>query len=130
ETARVLSEWTAVDMSHGTVGNIVKRVGSAQAAADQKMVEELEIADHLPEGKKVDHLFAEADGVFVKSTKKGKGMEVSQAIIYEGWDLNGKRVSLKEPTVIMTSKPIATFWDEVQAVTAHKYSLEQTQVVT
>jgi len=130
EAARVLREWTAVDMSHGTVGNIVKRVGAAQAEADQKMVEELELADHLPEGKKVDYLFVEADGVFVKSTQKGKGMEVSQAIIYEGWDLNGKRVSLKEPTVIMTSKPTAIFWDEVQAITAHKYSLEQTQVAT
>lgn len=130
ETARVLSEWTAVEMSHGTVGNIVKRVGAAQATADQKMVEELDIADHLPEGKKVDHLFAEADGVFIRSTQKGKGLEVSQAIIYEGWDLNGKRVSLRKPTVIMTSKPTATFWDEVQAIAAHKYSLEQTQVVT
>ena len=46
ETARVLSEWTAVEMSHGTVGNIVKRVGAAQATADQKMVEELDIGDH------------------------------------------------------------------------------------
>ncbi|HHU20811.1 MAG TPA: ISLre2 family transposase [Bacilli bacterium] len=130
ETARVLNEWTAVEMSHGTVGNIVKRVGSAQAAADQQMVEELDIADHLPVGKKVDYLFAEADGVFVKSTQKGKGIEVSQAIIYEGWNLNGKRVSLKEPTVIMTPKPISIFWDEVQAITAHKYSLEQTKIAT
>lgn len=130
ETARVLREWTAVDMSHGTVGNIVKRVGDAQAKADQEMVEELDISDHLPEGKKIDYVFAEADGVFVKSAQKGKGMEISQAIIYEGWDLNGKRVSLKEPTVIMTSKPTATFWNEVQAIASHKYSLEQTQVVT
>jgi len=130
ETARVLNEWTAVEMSHGTVGNIVKRVGSAQAVADQQMVEELEIADHLPIGKKVDYLFAEADGVFVKSTQKGKGIEVSQAIIYEGWDINGKRVSLKEPTVIMTPKPTSVFWDEVQAITAHKYSLERTQIAT
>jgi len=53
ETARVLSEWTAVELSHGTVGNIVKCVGAAQVAADQQMVEELDLADHLPEGKKL-----------------------------------------------------------------------------
>src|SRR5699024_4572189 len=33
ESARVLSEWTPVTMSHTTVGKIVKRVGEAQGAA-------------------------------------------------------------------------------------------------
>src|SRR5690625_853998 len=31
ESARILREWTAVDMSHTTVGSIVRRVGKAQA---------------------------------------------------------------------------------------------------
>jgi len=34
ETARVLKEWTAVDISHTTVGTIVRKVGEAQAKAD------------------------------------------------------------------------------------------------
>jgi len=81
ETARVLKEWTAVDMSHSTVANIVKRVGKKQAETDQHMVETLDAADCLPEGKKVDVLFVESDGVFVRSTKRRKAIEVSQAII-------------------------------------------------
>jgi len=41
ETARVLKEWTAVDISHTTVGTIVKQVGEAQAKADEEMFIEL-----------------------------------------------------------------------------------------
>lgn len=130
ESARILSEWTPVTISHQTVGSIVKRVGQAQAKADEERVIELDEAASLPEGKKVDFLYAEADGVFVRGTKKKKSHEVHHAVVYEGWDKNGKRVSLKEPTVIMTTKSTQDFWNEVQASSAHCYSLENTQVVT
>lgn len=130
ETARVLKEWTAVNISHTTVGSIVKRVGKVQAQADEDMVIELEEADFLPEGKKVDFLYAEADGVFVRGTQKKKSLEVRHAVVHEGWDKNGKRVSLREPKVIMTTQPTAVFWKEVQAFTAHQYSLEGTQIVS
>ena len=52
-------------------------------------------------------------------------MEVHHAILYEGWQTNGKRVSLRQPTVIMTTEAIQTFWDEVQATAANTYSLEK-----
>lgn len=52
---------------------------------------------------------AEADGVFVRSTKKKKGIEVHHAITYEGWNMNGKRVSLREPKVILTMQSTETF---------------------
>ncbi|MBU5594541.1 ISLre2 family transposase [Amphibacillus sp. MSJ-3] len=130
ETAHILKEWTAVDISHTTVGSIVKKVGEAQAKADEGMVIELEESAELPEGKEVGFLYAEADGVFVRGTEKKKSHEVSHAILYEGWDKNGKRVSLRNPTAIMTIQPTANFWKEVQALTAHHYSLEKTQVVT
>ena len=130
ETARVLKEWTAVQISHQTVESIVRRVGKAQAQADEEMVVELEEAASLPEGKKVNILFAEADGVFVRGTEKKKSMEVHHAIVYEGWDMNGKRVSLRQPKVIMTTESTDTFWKEVQAFTAHHYSLENAQIFT
>jgi len=130
EVSRVLKEWTAVDISHTTVGNIVRRVGGAQAEADKEMVRELEEAASLPEGKKVDFLYAEADGIFVRDLKKKKHIEVSHGIIYEGWDKNGKRVSIKHPKVIMTTQPIDNFWDEVQTLATCEYSLENTQVIS
>src|SRR5699024_2984084 len=35
ESARILSEWTPVSMSHTTVGKIIERVGEAQSNADK-----------------------------------------------------------------------------------------------
>src|SRR5699024_2585394 len=57
ESARILSEWTPVSMSHTTVGKIIERVGEAQSNADKISVDELDIAATLPEGKKVDFLY-------------------------------------------------------------------------
>ena len=131
ESSRILKEWTAVDVSHTTVGNIVKRVGETQAEADKEMVLDLEYAVELPEGKKkVDFLYTEADGVFVRDLEKKKHIEISHGIMYEGWNKNGDRVSLKNPKVVMTTKPIDEFWKEVQAFAANEYSLENTQIVT
>ncbi|GGE57254.1 hypothetical protein GCM10011391_40180 [Pullulanibacillus camelliae] len=130
EVAHVLKEWTAVDISHATVGTIVREVGRAQAIADKDMVIDLEDSAELPEGEKVEFLYAEADGVFVRGTEKKKSHEVSHAIIYEGWDKSGKRVSLRNQKVLMTTKPTSEFWKEVQALTANHYSLEKTRVVT
>ena len=131
ESARILKEWTAVEISHTTVGSIVRRVGEAQAKADEAMVQDLEESAELPKGKKaVDFLYTEADGVFVRDLKKKKHIEVSHAIIYEGWDKNGARVSLRNPKVVMTTKAIDDFWKEVQTLAAHEYSLEHTQVIS
>lgn len=130
DTADMLNEWTAVTISHQTVGSLLKRVGSAQAREDEESVLELEEAAELPEGKKVDYLYAEADGVFVRGTEKKKSLEVRHAILYEGWDKNGKRVSLKEPKAIMTTKKTAGFWAEIQAFTANHYALQQAQIIT
>lgn len=52
ESARILKEWTAVEISHTTVGSIVRRVGEAQAKADEAMVQDLEESAELPKGKK------------------------------------------------------------------------------
>ncbi|WP_088049371.1 ISLre2 family transposase [Virgibacillus dakarensis] len=130
QVARTLKEWTPVSLSHQTVGNMVKTVGKAQAEMDQEMVKELDEAASLPEGKKVDFFYAEADGVFVRGLQKKQSMEVHHAIMYEGWEKNGKRVSLKEPTVIMTTQSTDAFWDETQAMASSRYTLEDAQVVT
>ncbi|MDM8100606.1 MULTISPECIES: ISLre2 family transposase [Oceanobacillus] len=130
EVAHTLEAWTPVQLSHQTVGQMVKVVGKAQAQADQDRVTEMEEATSLPEGKKVDYFYAEADGVFIRGCQKKQHMEVRHAILYEGWEKRGNRVSLKEPTVILTTQPTDVFWEGVQTMAASRYSLEQTQVVT
>src|SRR5699024_8463258 len=88
------------------------------------------IAATLPEGKKLYFLYAEADGVFVRGTKKRKHHVVYHGITYEGWSKYGKRVSLINPQVMLTTQGVNEFWKEVQASSTSKYSLEGTQVVT
>src|SRR5699024_11700367 len=82
-----------------------------------------------PEGKLVALLIAEADGVHIHVTEKKRSHEVHHAILYEGWQKNGKRVSLEEPMAILTTRPSSDFWKEVQVLSASKYSIEKTQVV-
>ena len=128
--ASTLAEWTPVSVSPTTVGTILKRVGNAQAESDEAQVKEMEEAASLPEGKQVAFLFAEADGVHIHGTEKKRSHEIHHAILYEGWKKNGKRVSLEEPTAILTTRSSSDFWKEVQVLSASKYSIEKTQVVT
>lgn len=130
EVARLMREWTGVGVSHSTVGKIVRQVGQAQAKADEVMIEELELSAELPEGKKVEFLMVEADGVYVKGLKKRESHEVCHTIIYEGWEKNGKRVSVVNPLVIMTSKGVSAMWSGVQAISSNRYSLEDTQIIS
>lgn len=130
DTADFIKAWTPVEMSHQTVKTILEKVGKVQGEYDQSLVEDLEEAASLPKGKELDFFYAEADGVLVRSTEKGKNIEVRHAITYEGWEKNGERVSLKEPKAILTTESISTFWAQVQTLTACEYSLENTRVIT
>ena len=130
DTADFIKAWTPVEMSHQTVKSILEKVGEIQGKYDQSLVEELEESANLPDGRKLDFFYAVADGVFVRSTKKGKKLEIHHAITYEGWEKNGERVSLKAPKTILTTQSISKFWEEVQTLTAFEYSLENTRVIT
>ena len=130
DTAKFIEAWTPVELSHQTVKTVVEKVGKIQAQYDQALVEDLEDSAVLPEGRQVDYFYAEADGVYVRGTEKGKKVEIHHAITYEGWERNGKRVSLKTPKTILTTGSISKFWEEVQTLTANNYSLENTRIIT
>lgn len=56
-------------------------------------------------------LFVEVDGLYIKRQRKGKkGKEEKIAAIHQGWEINGKRVSLKNKRhfVYRTNQP---FWE-------------------
>lgn len=130
DTAKFIEAWTPVELSHQTVKTVVEKVGKIQAQYDRALVEDMEESATLPEGKKLDFLYGEADGVNVRGTEKGKKIEIHHAITYEGWDKNGKRVSLRNPKTILTASSITKFWEEVQTLTANEYSLENTKIIT
>src|SRR5690625_7157758 len=70
------------------------------------------------------------DVIIVRYEQKKKHIEESHGIMYEGWRKNGKRVYLKNPKVIMTTKSVDEFWEEMKAFAANEYALEDTQVVS
>lgn len=72
DTAKFIKAWTPVELSHQKVKTVLERVGKIQGEYDQALVEDMEEAAHLPKGKKVDFLYAEADGVYVEVRKKRK----------------------------------------------------------
>jgi hypothetical protein len=130
DTAKFIEAWTPVELSHQTVKSVVEKVGKIQAQYDQALVADLENSAVLPEGRQIDFFYAEADGVYVRGTEKGKKIEIHHAITYEGWEKNGKRVSLKTPKTVLTTASTTKFWEEVQTLTANDYSLENTRVIT
>lgn len=130
QTAKVLTEWTPVSLSHQTVKAIVEKVGETQSRQDEKLITELEEAAELPKGKEIPFLMAEADGVLVRGLKKRQQVEVRHCIFYEGWKANGTRVSLEAPYTIMSTESSQSFWKNVQAQAAHRYTLTNTRVIT
>lgn len=130
DTANFIDMWTPVDLSHQKVKTVVEKVGNIQAEYDQAIVSDLQESATLPEGKKLDFMYAEADGVFVRGTEKNKKIEIHHGLTYEGWEKNGKRVALKQSKTILTTRSISKFWEEVQTLTAQNYSLENTKVIT
>src|SRR5699024_1491630 len=110
ESARILSEWTPVSMSHTTVGEIIERVGEAKSNADKTSGDDGDTSATLAEGKNVDSVDAEADGVFVRRTKNRKHHKANHGITYEGCRKNGKLVSLINPQVMLTTQGVNEFW--------------------
>lgn len=119
-----------VALSHQTVKSIVGKVGATQSGQDEALITELDEAAELPKGKEIPFLMAEADGVFVRGLKKRKHVEVRHCILYEGWNENGKRVSLEAPYTIMSSQSSQNIWQNVQAQAAHRYTLTNIRIIT
>lgn len=69
EMTSMLKEGTAVDISHTTVGTMLKRVEQAQATPDEKMIQELAESDVLPEARKMDFLYAGANESDLRHTR-------------------------------------------------------------
>lgn len=90
DTANFIDVWTPVELSHQTVKSVIEKVGNIQAQYDQAIVEDLEESATLPEGKKLDFMYAEADGVNVRGTEKNKKIEIRHTLTYEGWEKTEK----------------------------------------
>jgi len=123
--SRTLKEWTPVTMSHGTVGDVIKRVREAQAQADKDMSLNWRKPHPFRREKKLTIFMRKQMAFFSVQPKKRKAMRYAMRLCMK----DGLKMASGCHSKISVSSA-EDFWKEVQADAAHHYSLENTQVVT
>ena len=72
-------------------------------------------------------LFVEVDGLYTKSQEKNrKGREIKIAGVHQGWDVNGKRVSLKQKRHFVHHGK-ASFWEAFEGFLMETYDYDPTK---
>lgn len=125
--SEVTQKLTGLTISHTKFNELVKEAGKAQAADAHKRDEIFEEMN-IPEASPVEHLYCEADGLYVKG--RGKGIEIKNMIAYTGWEENGKRVSLKDRLNFSTVEGVDDFWEKGYATIRHQWDLSDAHVAT
>lgn len=124
----VTQKLTGITISHTTFQRLVKEAGKAQAAMDTHQRDQIFEETTIPEAPPVEHLYCEADGLYVKG--KGKGIEIKNMLAYTGWEHNGRRVSLTGRHIFSTVEPVDDFWEKGYATVRHRWDLSGSHVAT
>lgn len=131
-TYRLASEATkrlaGIPISHTTFQRLVREAGEAQAAMDTRKRDQLFEDITIPEAPSTQHLYCEADGLYVKG--KGKSIEIKHMIAYTGWEHNGSRVSLTDRQTFSTVASGEDFWEKGFAVIRHRWDLTGSHIAT
>jgi hypothetical protein len=132
EAADIISDLLpkGVSISHGKLHSLVKKVGEARAKQEERERISLFEEGVLPpsEGREVDRLFIEADGVGISLQKEEeKRTEVKLAVSYEGWEPRGKEFSLSQKTVHAGVEDGESFWQTFSTNLSQKYDLLSVQ---
>lgn len=130
KAAGFLEQWLSGVMSYATCWRLLQRSGAVAAAASKQEVEAVfGRGAALAEAgeRRVERLYMEADGVFVRLQKQPrKHLELCSAIAYEGRErLSGTREAyrLREKQVYCHAGARTSFWEGVGLAWAHKWDL-------
>lgn len=132
KAADFLEQWMAGLLSHSTCWRLLQRTGEAATRASTEEVEAVfgrgEALGQAGE-RRVERLYMEADGVYVRLQKQPrKHLELCSAIAYEGWErLSGTREAyrLREKQVYCHVGDRVSFWEGVSLAWAHKWDLRR-----
>lgn len=97
----VTQKLTGITISHTTFQRLVKEAGKAQAAMDTHQRDQIFEETTIPEAPPVEHLYCEADGLYVKG--KGKGIEIKNLLAYTGWEHKRASCFFNRPTHLFHS---------------------------
>lgn len=125
--ARVISRFTKEKVSHMTLHNMVSSCGDEKNEEEERHRVALFEDGELPpsEGREVDRLMVEADGVGIAlQREKKRRTEIKFAVAYEGWEPAGtKKFRTVGKTVHSGLCPGEEFWQDFSLALAKKYRL-------
>ena len=128
-SAKMISETCGQSISHGGAWNVIQQIGMRIEQEEKQMVYEMnqDIAKGIDE---IPVLFEEMDGVWLKmqgkNHKKVKSQELKVAVIYEGWEKDGKKNSrLNHKKVIAGMEQSNDFHEKREAQIHRNYKADE-----
>ena len=128
-TANIISSTCGQSISHGGVWNLIQKLGERITEEEKMTVKEME-TDQAKGTKEIPVLFEEMDGVWLrmqgKNHKRMKKQEMKVAVLYEGWEKDGKSNSrLIGKTVIAGMEKSEEFHQKREAQIHQKYKADE-----
>jgi len=128
-TAEMISATCGQTISHGGVWNVVQQLGERITEEEKVVVSEMK-AGQAKGTAVIPVLFEEMDGVWLrmqgKNHKRIKKQEMKVAVMYEGWEKDGRKNSrLSNKTVIAGMESSAEFHEKREARIHKKYNADE-----
>lgn len=130
-TAEMISSTCGQQISHGGVWNLIQQLGNRISDEEKVIVNEME-ADQAKGTEVIPVLFEEMDGVWLrmqgKDHKRMKKQEMKVAVMYEGWEKDGKKNSrLHNKRVLAGMEKSEEFHQKREAQLRRKYNADEIQ---
>ncbi len=131
EVERFLREYLFTRVSHQTAHARVQEAGHAREEEQAAMQAAMEATGELPppEGRVVEYLFLEADGLSIALQREGeRRTELKLGIVHEGWEEDppgSGRYRLMEKQVFGGLGESRTFWASASLALHQRYALEK-----
>lgn len=128
-SADIISSTCGQTISHGGIWNLIQQLGERITEEEAMSIKEME-ADQSKGKESLAVLFEEMDGVWLrmqgKDHKKMKKQEMKVAVMYEGWEKDGKTNSrLSNKTVIAGMEKSEEFRQKREAQIRKKYDADE-----
>ncbi len=128
-TAEIISSTCGQTISHGGVWDLIQQLGERISEEEEVLVSEMN-ADKSRGNEVTGILFEEMDGVWLrmqgKDHKKKPKQEMKVAVMYEGWEKDGKQNSkLSNKTVCAGMEKAAEFHAKREALLRNKYNADE-----
>ena len=130
-SAEMIRATCGQNISHGGAWNVAQKLGERITQEEKQMVNEMN-KDMAKGTNKISVLFEEMDGVWLKiqgeDHKKAKSQELKVAVMYEGWEKDGKKNSRLSNKKVMAGMENSKEFHEKRESQIHRnYNADEIQ---